>query len=313
MLARVANSLYWTGRYIERSEYLARYLKVQYFSMLDVPMSRNKDFILKSIMTMYGLEFDPGEPVFEQDVLVQLGMDASNPASLISTVFAARENARSVRYTISTELWEVINQYYLFFREYSVEYYKTRGLYDFTVSVARHCAMVRSYLDHTLVHDEVWVFIELGIHIERAAQIARILSSKLHDIEVITENGANVPLQRYQWTITLKVLEAFDMHRRVYRKPQTQVSVFEFLTSNVLFPRSIAYNLQRINALVQRLEPMGAGKDTLRFKAGKLSGYFSHLEYSEFKDDLPGFLEKSQDQILELHTLIDNKYFQTKA
>ena len=313
MLARVANSLYWTGRYIERSEHLARYLKVQYFSMLDAPMSQNKDFILQSIMTMYGLEFDPEAPSDEPAVLVQLGMDAGNPASLVSTVFSARENARSVRYTISTELWEVINEYYLFVREYSIDYFKSRGLYDFTVNVAKHCAIVRSYLDHTLVHDDVWVFIELGIHLERAAQIARILSSKLHDIDVITENGSNVPLRRYQWTITLKVLEAFDMHRRVYRKPQNQASVLEFLTSNVHFPRSIAYNLQRIDELVQRLDGRVGDRNSLHFKAGKLSGYFSHLEYGEIKDDLPKFLEKTLDNIYELHTLIDDKYFQTGA
>jgi uncharacterized alpha-E superfamily protein len=313
MLARVANSLYWTGRYIERSEHLARYLKVQYFSMLDAPMSQNKDFILQSIMTMYGLDFEPEAPLDEPAVLLQLGLDAENPTSLLSTIFAARENARSVRYTISTELWEVINQYYLFVREYSAEYYQSRGLYDFTVSVAKHCAIVRSYLDHTLVHDDVWVFIELGIHLERAAQIARILNSKLHDIEVITGNAANIPLRRYQWTITLKVLEAFDMHRRVYRKAQTQPSVIEFLTSNIHFPRSIAYNLHRIYELVQRLETADTDKKSVRFKAGKLSGYFSHLEYSEIKDDLPGFLNQSLDQIYGLHTLIDNKYFQTSS
>lgn len=313
MLARVANSLYWTGRYIERSEHLARYLKVQYFSMLDAPMSQNKDFILRSIMTMYGLDFDPEEALDEPKVLIQLGLDTTHPSSLISTVFAARENARSVRYTISTELWEVINQYYLFLGEYPVDYYQSRGLYDFTVSAAKHCATVRSYLDHTLVHDDVWVFIELGIHLERAAQIARILKSKLHDIEVISGHGENIPLRRYQWTITLKVLEAFDMHRRVYRKAQTQASVVEFLTANDLFPRSIAYNLQRINELVRRLETVTEGKKSLRFKAGKLSSYFSYLEYSEIKDDLDGFLDQSLDEIYGLHTLIEQKYFQVSS
>ncbi|MEZ4829919.1 MAG: alpha-E domain-containing protein [Bacteroidia bacterium] len=235
MLARVANSLFWTGRYIERSEHLARYLKVQYFSILDAPMSQNKDFILKSILTMYGIAFEADEPVNEQAVLVELGMDSGNPNSILSTVFAARENARSVRYTISTELWEVINQYYLFVKEYPTDFYKTRGLFDFTINIAKHCAMVRSYLDHTLIHDDVWMFIKLGMHLERAVQIIRILTSKIHDIEVVTDNGLNFPLRQYQWTVTLKVLEAFDMHRRINKTSHTQTSTFRILIHTRIF------------------------------------------------------------------------------
>lgn len=311
MLARVANSLYWTGRYIERSEHLARYLKVQYFSILDAPMSQNKDFILKSILTMYGIEFDPQEEVEEQAVLLEVGMNAENPNSLISTVFAARENARSIRYTISTELWEVINQYFLFIKEYSADYYKTRGLYDFTVNVIKHCAIVRSYLDHTLIHDDIWNFIELGIHVERSAQVLRILSSKLNDIEVVTENGANIPLRLYQWTITLKVLEAFDMHRRLYSKPQTQGTVFEFLLTHPHFPRSITYNLLWIRELLTRLSFHTEQDDPLRFKAGKLSSYFQYLEPEEYMEDVQGFLKASLSKIYSLHELIEEKYFQT--
>lgn len=310
MLARVASSLYWVGRYIERSEHLSRYLKVQYFSILDTPMSQNNDFVLKSIMKMYGMEFDPEMEVEEKNVLIEVGFNSSNSISLLSTVSAARENARSVRYIISTELWEVINQYYLFVKEYNVDFYKTRGLYDFTVRAAKHCSIVRSYLDHTLVHDEIWLFIELGIYLERAAQIARILDSKLKDIEVLSENGANLPLKRYQWTITLKVLEAFDMHQRIYRKPQTQRSVFEFLTSNALFPRSIAYNLKKVHELIAQLSLLTKSGETLLFKAGKLSSHFQYLEYKEIKEDLPTFLSQSIQRIYELNQLIEEEYFQ---
>lgn len=311
MLSRVANSLYWVGRYIERSEHLARYLRVQYFSILDTPMSQNKDFVLRSIMTMYGMEFDIETLIEEQEVLMEVGLNPENPISLLSIVFAARENARSVRYVISTELWQVINQYYLFVKEYSTDFYKTRGLYDFTFTVGKHCSIVRSYLDHTLIHDDIWLFIELGIYLERASQIVRILSSKLNDIEVLSENGANIPLRRYQWTITLKVLEAFDMHRRVYRKPQNQRSVFEFLTSNTQFPRSITYNLKKVYDLITQLSKLTKSGDNLLFKSGKLLSHFQYLEYHEIKNDLPGFLNTALDRIYELNSLIEEEYFQS--
>lgn len=311
MLARIANSLYWTGRYIERSEHLSRYLRVQYFSILDTPMSQNKDFVLKSIMNMYGVEFDAEKTVSEPEVLAEVGFNKESPASLISTIFSARENARSVRHSLSTELWEVINQYYLFLKEYDIEFYQSRGLYDFTINVAKHCAIIRSYLDHTLLHDEAWLFITLGIYLERAAQIARILSSKLEDVEILSEYGTNIPLRQYQWTISLKVLEAFDMHRRLYRKPPTQHTLFEFLTSNEQFPRSIAYNLKRVHELVKELSQMTKSGENLVFKAGKLSSHFQYLEYKEIQEDLPQFISQSLAKIYELHMLIEQEYFQT--
>ncbi|MEL6590440.1 MAG: alpha-E domain-containing protein [Bacteroidota bacterium] len=312
MLSRVANSLYWTGRYIERSEHLARYLKVQYFSTLDAPMSQNKDFVLKSILNMYGMDFDPFEEVDEPSMLLEVGLDAQNSNSLLATVFAARENARSVRYTISTELWEVVNQYYLFIKEYSPEFFKTRGLYDFTVNAAKHCAIVRSYLDHTLVHDDVWVFINLGIHLERAAQIIRILSSKLQDITILSESeqGVNITLRQYQWTITLKVLEAFDMHRRLHKNTLSQASAFDFLITHELFPRSLAYNLRQIQSLLLQLSHRQAEQDPLLFKAGKLASLVIYTEYQDVKSDLPDFLSEILTKIYGLHEAIENEYFQ---
>lgn len=309
MLARVANSLYWTGRYIERSEHLARYLRVQYFSMLDAPMTQNKDFILRSILNMYGIEQDPHEPVEEGEVLFRVGMDTSNPLSIRATIQAARENARSLRYLLSTELWEAINQFYLFSRDFDVEYFKTRGLHDFTVKVGRHCSVIRSLLDDTLLHDEIWLFLKLGMHLERAAQVIRILDSKLHDIAVIAENGANIPLRQYQGTITLKVLEGFDMHHRRYKKLLTPRTTVEFLINNPRFPRSITYNMRCVNEILGRLKESTHTRDELLFQVGKTYNHFRYLEPDEVKDHLPDFLNESLQKIYNLHAAIEREYF----
>ena len=308
MLSRVASSLYWLGRYVERSEHLARFLRVQYFSILDTPMSQNKEFVLRSILGMYGIENEE-DTLDEKQILLQVGLDIKESASVISAVSMARENARSVRHVLSTELWEVINQYYHFVKEYNQEYYQTRGLYDFTSQLAKHCSIIRSYLDHTLIHDEIWLFVELGIYLERASQIVRILSNKLDDIEILGEKGDNTPLMRYQWTITLKVMEAFDMHRRVYRKPLNQRSVMEFLVSNPRFPRSIAYNLNRVHSLITQLNQMTKSGDEALFRSGKLSSRLQYLEYPEVKDNLSHFLSDALDKIYQLHELINKTYF----
>ncbi|MEL6276199.1 MAG: alpha-E domain-containing protein, partial [Bacteroidota bacterium] len=132
MLARIADSLYWTGRYIERSEHLARYLRVQYFSILDAPMLQSKEFTLQSILNMYGCEWETDKPVRETDVLRLVGMDYETTLSLRSTIRSARENARSLRHVISTELWESINSFYVFSDQMDPNYFATRGLHEFT-------------------------------------------------------------------------------------------------------------------------------------------------------------------------------------
>ncbi|MEM9258095.1 MAG: alpha-E domain-containing protein [Bacteroidota bacterium] len=167
MLARIANSLYWTGRYVERSEHLARYLRVQYFSMQDAPMSQSREFTLHSILNMYGVEPTEGEMLDEQAILKKVGMDYDNPHSIRSTIRLARENARSLRHMISSELWESVNAFYVYSNSRNPEIFATQGLYEFTNEVDHNCAIIRSRIDDTLLQNDTWVLIKLGVHLER--------------------------------------------------------------------------------------------------------------------------------------------------
>lgn len=108
MLSRVANNLYWMGRYIERADHLARYSNANYFSTLDAPILKayDRSFVLESMLFMAGI-FDM-EKVVERDVLFRIGLDQKNTNSILSNVTFARENARGARNVISTELWEAI-------------------------------------------------------------------------------------------------------------------------------------------------------------------------------------------------------------
>ncbi|MCU0446369.1 MAG: alpha-E domain-containing protein [Microscillaceae bacterium] len=311
MLARVANCLYWMGRYVERTEHLARYLNVQYFSTLDAPMSQNKDFVLRSIMNMAGIQYELDEPIIEEDVLVKVAFDTENSASIIAAVNAGRENARSIRSVISSELWESINKYYLFMQNYPIDVFKTQGLYDFCMQVIQHCAIIKSTVNSTLIHDDVYSCIMLGIHLERANQVTRILSNKLYDIEFLTLGEENHPIENYQYTITLKVLQAFDMSHRYYKAPPTRQSTCEFLIGNKYFTRSIGYNMEQVKEILKSLSQKKiVVQDSLEFKIGKLANYFKYVEYHEIADDLQGFLHRALDEIYKLHTLLEKEYMQ---
>ncbi len=331
MLARVANSLYWMGRYIERSEHIARYLNVQYFSTLDAPMTQQKKVILKSILDMVGGEFETkgqeqtqeqsGQQqsqsqsqtqtnLTEQDILVAVTFNSGNSNSIFSNVQNARENARSVRYLLSSGLWESVNRYYHFIKEYSVDFYKTRGLYDFTTQAKEHCTIIRSCANGTLLHDDIWAFFKLGIHLERTAQIIRVLNCKMNDIQALTQNDKFTPLTTYQWTITLKILESFDMYRRVNKGAINQQNVLDFLLSHSTLPCSVAFSLAKVNEMLSCLTFAASSDSRLGFQAGKLASNFKYLEYEEIEANPQAFLLASLSKVYQLHDLIEKEYFE---
>lgn len=313
MLARIADSLYWTGRYLERSEHLARYLRVQYLSMLDAPMSQSKKFTLNSILNMYGVDWPEKQPIVEADVLRKVGLDYGTPLSIRSTIRSARENASSLRHVISSELWESINAFYLESNGLDADYFVDHGLHDFTAGVGDHCAVIRSRIDDTLLQDEAWVLLKLGVHLERVVQVLRILNSKLYDIDVMTDRGANLALRQYQGTVVLKILEGFDMHRKAYHQLLTPRTMIEFLVGHVQFSRSATYNMNAVKMLLERMDHNSPGRDQLLFRAGKLHNYFRYLEYDDIAEDMGGHLSQALDRVYALHEAIADKYFQASS
>ncbi|MEL7161494.1 MAG: alpha-E domain-containing protein, partial [Bacteroidota bacterium] len=291
-------------------EHLARYLRVQYFSMLDAPMSQSRNFTLNSILNMYGVEWPEEEPLVEAAVLRKVGTDYNTPLSIRSTIRAARENARVLRHVISTELWESINAFHLEAQGLDPDFFATHGLYEFTVKVGEHCAIIRSRVDDTLLQDEAWSLLKLGIHLERVVQVIRILNSKLYDIDVMTDRGANRALRQYQGTVILKILEGFDMHRQAYRQLLTPQTMVEFLVGHPHFSRSITYNMNAVRKLLARMDHDTTERNPVSFQAGKLYNYFHYLEYADIADDVGGQLDRALQRVYNLHDAISQKYFQ---
>lgn len=310
MLARIANSLYWMGRYVERTEHLARYVKDQYFSTLDAPMIEDKQFNLRSIMNMAGIRQENGKPIIEEEMLIKIAFDSDNPLSLKNSVINARENARGGRNVISTDLWEAVNKYYHFLNSYPVDYYKTRGLYDLTINCINYTSIFRSMADSTLIHDEVWAWIRLGIHMERAAQIARILSCKFFDIFKLTQETKNEVIINHQYALTLSVLEGLSNSRRFYKKEPNRKRTFEFLVQNDEFPRSISFNIQQVGYFLHKIKKdKKRPSPALEFKMGKTTSFYRYLLYDDIKEEIEAFSSQTLKEIYEVHDLIDKQYF----
>ena len=309
MLARIANTLYWMGRYLERTEHLARYLRVQYFTTQDAPMSQNRHFVLNSIVNMAGVPWEEGNELDEAEILFNVALDRNNPMSILSTITFARENARGMRNVISTELWEVINKYYHYVNNYPVEYFKTQGLFDFTLAAGENCSVIRGYVDSTLTHNDVWALIRLGVHLERTAQIARIISCKLYDIFTLTNGNENMPVENYQYTVLLKLLESFDMNRHHYKAAPDRQKALEFLILNADFPRSLAFNLRQIQYFLRKLGLKEKAPESVGFKVGKLCSKYQYLLFSEIENEVGAFVTETLNSVYEIHDALEKDYF----
>lgn len=309
MLSRVADNLFWMGRYLERSEHLARFLKVQYFSSIDLPYAQMREQALLSVLNMVGITLEKDKPK-EEEILFSVGLDDSNPVSILSSVYSGRENARSVRDSISTEVWEAFNKYHLFVSGYPSDVYKTRGLDDFTTNTINHCAIVKGTIHQTLVRNEAFHFLQIGKHVERAIQIIRIMLSKMTDIKELDKLKLGSSLELQQWNIILDCLEAKDMCRKYYNSLPNKHNTVDFLLFTPDFPFSVAYNLDYVYYHLQKINRVKDEKrGSLEFKVGKIINSFHYFEMDDFKENIPDFLEQTLDKIYFICTEIHNEYF----
>ena len=309
MLSRVANSLYWAGRYVERSDHLARYLNVNYFSSLDAPnqMAQSRQFVLESILFMGGHPIDVN--LSESEILYKVGFDRSNPQSILNCVVKTRSNAQRTRHLLSVEVWEAINKYYHFINTYSVDVFVTTGLYDLTMTLSEYVSIIREKIIRTLLHDEVWALLMLGIHIERAFQIVSLLNTKLYDIQKIGSQNPGTKDLTYEWATLLRCAEAYDMSKKLNKSLPEQWGTVEFLVLNPVNPKSLISNIQKVKGYIERIgNKQHYPEDSVEFKVGKLAANFQYLTMSEIKPDFPEFLKETYERLNEIGKSFEADY-----
>ncbi|MGQ1783521.1 MULTISPECIES: alpha-E domain-containing protein [unclassified Saccharicrinis] len=309
MLSRVAGNLYWMGRYVERAEHIARYVKELYFSSIDAPIEEmdSRKFVLESILYMVGI-FDMDD-CDEREVLYKIGFDKENSNSLFSIITLARENARGARNEISSEIWESINTHYHYFNTYPVENYLTAGLYDVMQKILEQTSVVRGKIYGSILHDETWSLISCAMHIERSLQMVRIINSKLHDVYKIKELGYPVTKLSFEWTTLLRCTESFDMNRKYYRSIPNKHEVLEFLMLNEHNPRSLQYSINRIAAYLSHIsESKYIEEGSIEYKINKLNAQYNYFTIDEFKDDIYKLLNYTKETLFEISQDFEKKY-----
>ncbi|MDX2159743.1 MAG: alpha-E domain-containing protein [bacterium] len=309
MLSRVADSLYWLSRYLERAEHTARLMDVHLNLVMDesrsAPLRARRERLLQSLWIA-----PTGDTrIYETDyALIEfLTFDAGNPASLLTTIRLARENARQVREQLSSEMWTQINRVYLDMTCARMDEVWGHQPHEFFRSVREGSHLFQGITDGTMNRNEGWQFIQLGRYIERAAAAARLLDV---NYEVLTDhaNRGDDYLQRLG---LLKSVTSFEAYSKVYRADLTANAIIEFLLFNDQFPHAIRFCVDQVcKALEAITEETGSPRHSLLYrKAGRLQAFLSFdLVEDVLAGDLHRYLFDIQHYCHQIHTALYETY-----
>lgn len=312
MLSRVAESIYWMSRYIERAENIARLIDVNLYLNLDIPSdkpARQWEPLVRVTGDDAWFTQQYGKPT-EQKVIQFLTFDRDYPNSIASCLQAARENARSIREIISSEMWEQINSTYLYFRDFKSGLKPTDSPYHFFRRVKMSCHLFSGLMESTMSHGEPWHFAKIGQYLERADKTSRILDMK-YFIILPSIDDVGSPYDNIQWSALLKSASALEMYRKRWNRIDSH-QVADFLILNREFPRAIHYCLVHAERSLHSI----SGSQVWEFSnsAEKLLGQLrSELDYALIDDiihaGLHEFLDGLQSRLNQVGAGIHETYF----
>ncbi len=256
MISRVAESCFWLHRYMERAENAARLLEVNLSFVLDASVpshERWRPFIVVCGEEERFLEFH-GEEAIEDGEMVQeyLTWDERNPVAIQSSLRWARENARTIRETISDEMWETLNAAWLWIGGRSARRLFQRDRWAFYVKVKETCQLFHGICHNTVLHEEPFDFMRLGMLLERAGQTARILDVKHHAFGP-TLGEVETAVEAAQWLAILRNCGANESFFKRSSESVTGPAVAGFLLLENAFPRSVLHCLDRAWNFLQRI------------------------------------------------------------
>ncbi len=312
MLSRVADSLYWINRYLERAENISRFLEVSEAMALDCPPGSAEPWLTLVEVTGDRQRFDQSYPAgLPKDVIHFLLLDRSNPNSIVSCVASARENARQIRDVMTTEMWEQINDLHWSLQDGEAIWSEPDQ--EQLRTIRRGCQIFYGITDVTLSRDLNWLFSLLGRLIERADKTSRILDVKYFLLLPSQEEVGGV-LDELQWIALLRSAGAYQMYRQNNQQAIHPSAVARFLLLDPNFPRSVRYCLQGINDTLQQIQqqPVQGPPDDLECLRGQLLTRWSYVRIDVLiESGLHEAIDQLQKDLNRLHNLIHKRYFTT--
>ncbi|MEO7243169.1 MAG: alpha-E domain-containing protein [Variovorax sp.] len=313
MLSRTADHLYWMNRYTERAENTARMLDVNYQTSLLPQSAAVAQFGWQGLLSIsellpdYKAKYDEIAP---NEVMEFMVKDETNPSSIVSCLKAARENARAVRGSLTTESWETQNTTWL-----EVNRMLRAGAFERDPGQFFEWVKFRSHLSRgvtlgTMLQDEAFYFSRLGTFIERADNTARLVDVKFHALNSEFFGAANEEGQEYDfyhWSAILRSVSAFEIYRRVYRDVIKPERVAELLILRADMPRSLHASVGEVVANLDKVQSDQGGET--RRRAGKLLADLQYARVDEIlATGLHAYLTQFLDRVNELGARISQDF-----
>ena len=317
MLSRTADNLFWMCRYIERAENTARMLDVNLqMSLLpqDTQTREGSWLGVLRISELQGLYQSKYASISPGDVLQYMVRDPENPSSIYSCMRAARENARAVRGSLTTEVWETYNTTWLELLKHLHTGLLERNPGEFFEWVKFRSHLARGVTIGTMLEDEALYFLRIGMHLERADNTARMLDVKFHErashaaaTESRSEASGNAALQSefYRWSALLSSVSGLEIYRKVYRDVITPDRVAELLILHPDMPRSLLASMRAVSEDLARVSNQRSTETQRR--AGMLC---AELQFGRVEDILDSGLHQYLDHFLDRINDLGNRISQ---
>ncbi|MFN8017670.1 MAG: alpha-E domain-containing protein [Acidimicrobiales bacterium] len=310
MLSRLAEALYWMGRYLERADDTARLLDVYVHRML---VQVNDERVGGSLLDAMGLDHDDA-PIDLWQAVELLAYDADNPSSVVGSLRLARENARGLREILATEVWEALNRTYHELDNH-VRAARTLGPHLLFQWVRDRVALVGGLIDSVLLHDDGWRFLTIGRSLERVDMTARLLGA------------VPATADASRWSGVLVSCGANDAFLRTYGGDIDQAKVLSVLLLDPDFPRSVNYALAQAEQCLDQVDvgsvALGStmqlrrgvqprGSDAAR-EVGRIRSELAYTDPVALAMDLPATMARLQDSCAHASELVTQRYFQRVA
>ena len=309
MLSRVADSLYWMSRYLERAEHTARMIDVDLQLRLDQSPEVGAGRWLRLLEASQVAPPESG--AIDAAALTHvLTLDRHNPSSILSCVAAARENLRQVREQCSTEMWEQLNRLYLQVNSTTASEAWLLNSYAFFRAVQEGAYLFQGVTDSTMSHGEGWQYIQLGRFVERTEALARLIGTHFGRLPHPSDQA--VESEEYlEWVGLLKSCAAFEAYCKAYTAELRPLRVAEFLLLNSEFPHSVRFSVERVQeALIAIGELTERKADQPVRLAGRLCATLSFSQIDEIMaSGATGYVDSVRWQCAQAHTAIQQVYF----
>jgi uncharacterized alpha-E superfamily protein len=296
MLSRIAESLFWIGRYVERADVTARILEVQLQLLVEDPLAE-EEASCRLLLGVMGVSYDG--PLDHRELMRLMLYDATSDASVVATLEAARESARRARETLSTEMWAAINTTWRAIPSGRMKGMRSDAAFQW---VRERSAVIAGIADSTMSRDDGWHFLVLGRSIERADMTARLLTTT-----ALSGGPAG------GWQAALRACGAHEAFLRTYRGVEADQEAAEFLLLDRLFPRSVVAALTTAEQCLEELESAGQRvgfSDEAQRLLGRARADLEYRPLGEILNRLPKEMERLQRTCTEAAEAVASRYFE---